>query len=79
MKSFKSFIEEPLDESTKIVKDGSILNVHHNNQHIGNIMQSFSNKKTPHKAYSKHWDMSKLHKTKKDAVDWLVQTHQTAK
>jgi hypothetical protein len=42
-------------------------------------MQSFSNKKTPHKAYSKHWDMSKLHKTKKDAVDWLVQTHETAK
>jgi phosphopantetheine adenylyltransferase len=67
-----------LIEATKIVDDGSVLNVHHNKQHIGNIFVSSSNKATPYKAYSKHWDMSRLHKTKKGAVDWLVSTHQTA-
>jgi hypothetical protein len=46
---------------------------------LATLCNHFLIKKTPHKAYSKHWDMSKLHKTKKDAVDWLVQTHETAK
>jgi len=55
-----------------------VMNVHHNGHHIGNIMKSPSNKKTPYKAYSKHWDMKKLYKSKKDATDWLVQTHNTA-
>ena len=70
--------EVELHETTKIVNDGGVMNVHHNGQHTGNIMKSFSDKKTPYKAYSKHWDMKNSHKSKKDAVDWLVQTHNTA-
>ena len=70
--------EIELDEATKIITDGGVMNVHHNGHHIGNIMKSPSNKKTPYKAYSKHWDMKKLYKSKKDAADWLVQTHNTA-
>jgi len=70
--------EVELDEATKIITDGGVMNVHHNGHHIGNIMKSPSNKKTPYKAYSKHWDMKKLYKSKKDATDWLVQTHNTA-
>jgi len=70
--------EVELDEATKIITDGGVMNVHHNGHHIGNIMKSPSDKKTPYKAYSKHWDMKKLSKSKKDAADWLVQTHNTA-
>jgi len=70
--------EVELDEATKIITDGGVMNVHHNGHHIGNIMKSPSDKKTPYKAYSKHWDMKKLSKSKKDATDWLVQTHNTA-
>ena len=70
--------EVELHETTKIVNDGGVMNVHHNGQHTGNIMKSFSDKKTPYKAYSKHWDMKNSHKSKKVAVDWLVQTHNTA-
>ena len=78
-KSFDKVKEEvELDEATKIITDGGVMNVHHNGHHIGNIMKSPSNKKTPYKAYSKHWDMKKLYKSKKDATDWLVQTHNTA-
>ena len=70
--------EVELYEATKIITDGGVMNVHHNGHHIGNIMKSPSDKKTPYKAYSKHWDMKKLSKSKKDAADWLVQTHNTA-
>ena len=79
MKTFKQyFVEDTFTEATKVVDDGSVLNVHHNDKHIGNIMKSSSDKKTPFRAYSKHWDMKRLHPTKKAAVDWLVQTHKTA-
>ena len=64
-------------EGTKLVADGSIINVYHNGPHIGNIFVS-NTKDTPYKAYSKHWDMSRLFKSKKAAADWLAQTHQTA-
>jgi hypothetical protein len=64
-------------EGTKLVTDGSIINVYYNGTHIGNIFTS-TTKDTPYKAYSKHWDMSRLFKSKKAATDWLAQTHQTA-
>jgi len=67
-----------MSESTKVVDDGPIMNVHHNDKHIGNIMKSSADKKLPFKAYSKHWDMKRLHSSKKAAVNWLVQTHKTA-
>lgn len=78
MKTFKQFYEDMFTEATKVVDDGSVLNVHHDGKHVGNIMKSSSDKKTPFRAYSKHWDMKRLHPTKKAAVDWLVQTHKTA-
>ena len=70
-------IKQGVAEGTKLVADGSIINVYHNGPHIGNIFVS-NTKDTPYKAYSKHWDMSRLFKSKKAAADWLAQTHQTA-
>lgn len=79
MKTFKQYsAEDTFTEATKVIEDDSVLSVHHDGKHIGNIMKSYSDKKTPFKAYSKHWDMKRLHPTKKAAVDWLVQTHKTA-
>jgi hypothetical protein len=73
MKTFKDF----MTEGTKLVADGPVINVHYDGKHIGNIFAS-NKKDTPHKAYSKHWDMTRLFKSKKAAADWLSQTHQTA-
>jgi hypothetical protein len=64
-------------EGTKLVADGSVINAYYNGIHIGNIFAS-NTKDTPYKAYSKHWDMSRLFKSKKAAAEWLAQTHQTA-
>lgn len=70
--------ETELSEKIEVVDDESVTNVRVDGKHIGNIMKTFSNKTHPFKAYSKHWDMKQNHKTKKDAVDWLVNTHNTA-
>ena len=69
--------EQGVAEGTKLVVDGPIINVYDNGTHIGNIFVS-KTKDTPYKAYSKHWGLSRLFKSKKAAVDWLSQTHQTA-
>jgi len=69
--------DQSVAEGTKLVADGSVINVYYNGTHIGNIFTS-TTKDTPYKAYSKHWDMSRLFKSKKAATDWLTQTHQTA-
>jgi hypothetical protein len=69
--------DQSVAEGTKLVADGSVINVYYNGTHIGNIFTS-TTKDTPYKAYSKHWDMSRLFKSKKAATDWLAQTHQTA-
>jgi hypothetical protein len=69
--------EQGVEEGTKLVADGPVINVHYDGKHIGNIFAS-NKKDTPHKAYSKHWDMTRLFKSKKAAADWLSQTHQTA-
>jgi len=73
MKSFAEF----LLEGTKLVKDGSVMNVHHNGSHIGNIMDTTKNG-YKHIAYSNHWSMKQLHKSKSAAVKWLVDTHEQA-
>jgi hypothetical protein len=78
----EEYVEEGIvesDQKVKIVDDGSVSNVRYGDQHIGNVMTALR-KEAPHKfkAYSKHWNMSKLHRSKKDAVDWLVNTHKTA-
>jgi hypothetical protein len=69
--------DKDLAEGTKLVADGSVINAYYNGIHIGNIFAS-NTKDTPYKAYSKHWDMSRLFKSKKAAAEWLAQTHQTA-
>jgi hypothetical protein len=71
------FAKQGVAEGTKLVADGSVINAYYNGIHIGNIFAS-NTKDTPYKAYSKHWDMSRLFKSKKAAAEWLAQTHQTA-
>ena len=70
-----------LGEGTKIVSDGSVHNVHHDGTHVGNIMDASSEDKKKgykHKAYSNHWNMKQLHKSKASAVRWLVDVHKQA-
>lgn len=77
MKSFKCFVVEV----TKIVKDGAVHNVHHDGQHVGNIMDATRDERAKghkHIAYSKHWGLKQLHKSKASATRWLVDTHKTA-